>query len=436
MVLSSLASPPSGRTALNTQGKEGKGVEERPASVLSSLSYRKRLTLKDSIGGTGDEDSLFTTLSERAASPERPPRKARGGPREEPSQGRKSSEPDECGSVFSGVGGRASRGLEKRWGSDFDRASTVSAPVSRASSATRRGSGEDGTRSSMSFSLSGSPSSRRSSSRLDSLSRTLSPSLSRASALGRESPDSRLSLGQSCLDDWDDGASVALSEAHSQYSHPSLARSLSVPPQPRVSASAKNEPLGSSIRPVSRQSYLDPDLEAAINEVLSYKPVPFHRRSLEPDSEDDDRKSIQSTRSAQLDLPERSTNIRRSASAADVSRSHSSRKSRSKRRSSSSSSSSSEDSSEHRWRKKGRSRKSKKKSKSRRKRTETESESSSSTSSGSTASGHSRSSVKKGPAAENEEAGQVHRPSRKEEKKRKKEVDSLMMRYLYRPESD
>ncbi|XP_032313458.1 unconventional myosin-XVIIIa isoform X9 [Camelus ferus] len=426
----------SSRTALNTQGKEGKGVEERPASVLSSLSYRKRLTLKDSIGGTGDEDSLFTTLSERAASPERPPRKARGGPREEPSQGRKSSEPDECGSVFSGVGGRASRGLEKRWGSDFDRASTVSAPVSRASSATRRGSGEDGTRSSMSFSLSGSPSSRRSSSRLDSLSRTLSPSLSRASALGRESPDSRLSLGQSCLDDWDDGASVALSEAHSQYSHPSLARSLSVPPQPRVSASAKNEPLGSSIRPVSRQSYLDPDLEAAINEVLSYKPVPFHRRSLEPDSEDDDRKSIQSTRSAQLDLPERSTNIRRSASAADVSRSHSSRKSRSKRRSSSSSSSSSEDSSEHRWRKKGRSRKSKKKSKSRRKRTETESESSSSTSSGSTASGHSRSSVKKGPAAENEEAGQVHRPSRKEEKKRKKEVDSLMMRYLYRPESD
>nr|XP_031324290.1 unconventional myosin-XVIIIa isoform X2 [Camelus dromedarius] len=426
----------SSRTALNTQGKEGKGVEERPASVLSSLSYRKRLTLKDSIGGTGDEDSLFTTLSERAASPERPPRKARGGPREEPSQGRKSSEPDECGSVFSGVGGRASRGLEKRWGSDFDRASTVSAPVSRASSATRRGSGEDGTRSSMSFSLSGSPSSRRSSSRLDSLSRTLSPSLSRASALGRESPDSRLSLGQSCLDDWDDGASVALSEAHSQYSHPSLARSLSVPPQPRVSASAKNEPLGSSIRPVSRQSYLDPDLEAAINEVLSYKPVPFHRRSLEPDSEDDDRKSIQSTRSAQLDLPERSTNIRRSASAADVSRSHSSRKSRSKRRSSSSSSSSSEDSSEHRRRKKGRSRKSKKKSKSRRKRTETESESSSSTSSGSTASGHSRSSVKKGPAAENEEAGQVHRPSRKEEKKRKKEVDSLMMRYLYRPESD
>ncbi|XP_045692462.1 unconventional myosin-XVIIIa isoform X7 [Phyllostomus hastatus] len=431
----------SSRTALSTlgkEGKEGKGVEERPASALSSLSYRKRLTLKDSIGGAGDADSLFTTLSERAASPERPPRKARRSPREEPGQGRKPEEPDERGSIFSELGGRASRGLEKRWGSDFDRASAVSAPVSRASSATR-GSGEDRARSSMSFSLSGSPSSRRSTSRLDSLS-TFSPSLSRASRRGRESPDSRLSLGRSCLDEWDDGASVALSEAHSQYSHPSLARSLSVPPQPRSSASATDEPLGSSIRPVSRHSYLDPDLEAAINEVLSYKPVPFQRSSLEPDSEEDDRKSIQSARSAQLDPPEPAASIRRSASAADVcrSRSRSSRKSRSKKRSSSSSSSSSssEDSSEHKRRKKGRSRKGKKKSRSRRKRTETESESSSSTSSGSTVSGHSRSSVKKGPAVENEEAGQARRPSRKEEKKRKKEVDSLMMRYLYRPESD
>lgn len=420
--------------ALNTSGKEGKGVEERPASALSSLSYRKRLTLKDSIGGTGDEDSLFTTLSERAASPERPPRKTRMAPREEP---------DECGSIVSEALSRPGRGLEKRWGSDFDRASTVSAPTSRASSATRRGSGEDGARSTedgarstMSFSLSGSPISRRSTSRLDTLSRTLSPSLSRASGRGRDSPDSRLSLGQSCLDTWDDGASVALSEAHSQYSHPSLARSLSVPPRPRVSASATDEPLGAGIRPVSRHSYLDPDLEAAINEVLSFKPGPFQRSSLEPDSEEDDRKSIQSVRSAQLDLPARAAGIRRSASAADVSRSRSSHKGRSRRRSSSHSGSSSEDSSEPRRRKKGRSRKGKKKSRSRRKRTETESESSSS-SSGSTVSGHSRSSVKKGPAAEDEEAaGRQSRQSRKEEKKRKKEVDSLMMRYLYRPESD
>ncbi|XP_031210359.1 unconventional myosin-XVIIIa isoform X6 [Mastomys coucha] len=436
----------SSRTALNSLPKEGKGPEERPSSVLSSLSYRKRLTLKDSIGGTGDQDSLLTTLSERATSPERPPRKARVGPREEPdqAQGRRCEELDDCSSIFSGAGSRTGRGLEKRWGSDFDRASTVSAPVSRASSATR-GSGEDRARSSLSFSLSGSPSSRRSTSRLDSLSSTVSPSWNRASGLGRESPDSRLSLGQSCLDEWDDGASVALSEAHSQFSHPSLARSLSVPPQPRGSSSASASVTeSSSIRPVSRHSYLDPDLEAAINEVLSYKPVPFQRSSLEPDSEDDDRKSIQSARSAQLEYPERGTSIRRSASAADVS-SRSGRKSRSKHRSkrsspspstsSSSSSSSSEGSSAHKRRRKGRSRKSKKKSKSRRKKTESESESSSS-SSGSTVSGHSRSSVKKGPTADMEEGGQTPRRSKKEEKQRKKEVDSLMMRYLYRPESD
>ncbi|XP_021784570.2 unconventional myosin-XVIIIa isoform X5 [Papio anubis] len=436
----SKAASDDGSLKSSSHSKEASGVEERPSSVVSSLSYRKRLTLKDSIGGTGDADSLFTSLSERAASPERPPRKARVGPREEPGPGRKSEEPEECGSVLSGTGGRAGRGPEKRWGSDFSRASTVSAPVSRASSATRRGSGEDRAGSSLSFSLSGSPGSRRSTSRLDSLTRTLSPSLSRASGLGRESPDSRLSLGRSCLEEWDDGASVALSEACSQYSHPSLARSLSVPPRPRSSASAMDEPPSSSVRSVSRHSYLDPDLEAAINEVLSYKPVPFQRSSLEPDSEEDDRKSIQSARSAQLDPPERAASIRRSASAADVSRSRSGRKSRSRRRSrrsssSSSSSSSSEASSEHKRRKKGRSRKSKK-SKSRRKRTETESESSSSSSSGSTVSSHSRSSVKKGPAAESEETGQTHQLSRKEEKKRKKEVDSLMMRYLYRPESD
>nr|XP_023420810.1 unconventional myosin-XVIIIa isoform X2 [Cavia porcellus] len=427
----------SSRTALNSLPKEGKGAEERPASALSSLSYRKRLTLKDSIGGTGDEDSLFTTLSERAASPERPPRRARTGVREEPGQDKRPKELDNCGSILSETGGRASRALEKRWGSDFDRASAVSAPVSRASSATRHGSGEEGARSSLSFSLSGSPSSRRSTSRLDSLSRTLSPSWGRTSGLSRESPDLRLSLGRSCLDEWDDGASVALSEAHSQLSHPSLARSLSVPPRPRGSALATEEPVGSKAHSASRHSYLDPDLEAAINEVLSYKPVAFQRSSLEPDSEEDDRKSIQSTRSAQLDLPERGASIRRSASAADVSRSRGGHKSRSKHRSrrtssSSSSSSSSEGSSEHRRRKKGRSRKSKK-SKSRRRRTRTESESSESSSSGSTVSGHSRSSVKKGPAAENEE---TERRSKKEEKKRKKEVDSLMMRYLYRPESD
>lgn len=339
-----------------------------------------------------------------------------------------------------------SRGLEKRWGSDFDRASAVSAPVSRASSATRRDAREEETWSTFSFSLSGSPSSRRSTSRLEGLPKTISPCLSRASGLGRESPSSRLSLGRSCLDDWeDDGTSVALSDVHSQYSHPSLARSLSVPPQPQTATS--DEPAGSGIHPVRHRSYLDPDLEAAINEVLSYKPTEFKRSSLRPDSEEDDRKSV---RSAQLGAcgGEWATTIRRSASAADVSRSRSRHKNRGKKKSSSSSSSSSsesEHSSERRRRSKARSHKSKKKSKKRKKKKESESSSeSSSSSSGSTVSCRSGSSVKKGPegtgpASEGEGGGRTSRLSKeekKQEKKRKKEVDSLMMRYLYRPESD
>ncbi|XP_072495923.1 unconventional myosin-XVIIIa isoform X3 [Notamacropus eugenii] len=440
----------SSRLSLNTVTKEGKGVEERPASALSSLSYRKRLTLKDSIGGTGDEESLFTTLSERVASPERPPRKPRRGPGGgEASPCKKVEDADDGSSILSEVRSRVSRGLEKRWGSDFDRASTVSAPVSRASSATRRDAREEETWSAFSFSLSGSPSSRRSTSRLEGLPKTLSPCLSRASALGRESPSSRLSLGRSCLDDWeDDGTSVALSDVHSQYSHPSLARSLSVPPRPQTATS--DEPASSGIHPVRHRSYLDPDLEAAINEVLSYKPTEFKRSSLQPDSEEDDRKSV---RSAQLGAcgGERAATIRRSASAADVSRSRSRHKSRGKKKSTSSSSSSScsssesERSSERKHRSKARSHKSKRKSKKRRKKKESESSSeSSSSSSGSTVSCRSGSSVKKGPegtgpASEGEGGGRTSRLSKeekKQEKKRKKEVDSLMMRYLYRPESD
>ncbi|XP_044539888.1 NF-kappa-B-activating protein-like, partial [Gracilinanus agilis] len=431
--------------SLNAAPKEGRGVEERPASALSSLSYRKRLTLKDSIGGTGDEESLFTTLSERAASPERPPRRARRGPGAAPSGPcHKAEDVDEASSVLSEVRSRVSRGLEKRWGSDFDGASTVSAPVSRASSATRHQAREDEARSSYSFSLSGSPSSRRSTSRLEGLPGPLGPSLGRVSGFGRESPDSRLSLGRSCLDDWEeDGASVALSDLHSQYSHPSLARSLSVPPRPRSAAS--EEPSGSGVRPVRHHSYLDPDLEAAIQEVLSYKPAEFRRSSLRPDSDEEDRKSVRSVRSAQLGAGagERAATIRRSASAADVSGSRGRHRSRGKKRSSSSSGGSSSSGSERASGRKHRSRKSKKKSKKRRKRKETESESSESSesSSGSTVSCRSRSSIKKGPrgtepASEGEGGPRAGRLARKEEKRRKKEVDSLMMRYLYRPESD
>uniref|UniRef100_A0A8C3JWU2 Myosin XVIIIA n=1 Tax=Calidris pygmaea TaxID=425635 RepID=A0A8C3JWU2_9CHAR len=55
--------------------EDGVGCE-RPVSVLSCLSYRKRPGLKDSIGGRGDEQTLFSALSERPPSPERPARRA------------------------------------------------------------------------------------------------------------------------------------------------------------------------------------------------------------------------------------------------------------------------------------------------------------------------------------------------------------------------
>uniref|UniRef100_A0A8C0UML4 Myosin XVIIIA n=1 Tax=Cyanistes caeruleus TaxID=156563 RepID=A0A8C0UML4_CYACU len=67
---------------------DGPEPEERPVSVLSSLSYRKRPGLKDSIGGRGDEQTLFSALGERPPSPERPPRRAaRGGTGPELCQG-------------------------------------------------------------------------------------------------------------------------------------------------------------------------------------------------------------------------------------------------------------------------------------------------------------------------------------------------------------
>uniref|UniRef100_A0A671P5J1 Unconventional myosin-XVIIIa-like n=1 Tax=Sinocyclocheilus anshuiensis TaxID=1608454 RepID=A0A671P5J1_9TELE len=49
----------------------GKGKElehSRPVSVMSSLSYRKRSNMKDSIGGKGDESSLLNTLKEQSDS--------------------------------------------------------------------------------------------------------------------------------------------------------------------------------------------------------------------------------------------------------------------------------------------------------------------------------------------------------------------------------
>nr|XP_020659098.1 unconventional myosin-XVIIIa isoform X3 [Pogona vitticeps] len=455
----------------SSRPKEAKEADERPVSIMSSLSYRKRANLKDSIGGQGDEETLFSTLSERPASPDRSFRKAKrnsaaaaGGLEEgsgsvaswKKATGGGADELDGRSSVLSqpfsesstaGTGtSHLRKELEKRWpasAAELDKASLLSAPVSRGGASWCGGleSREDDARSSLSFALSSPGSLRRSTSRLDNL----------GSSGSR--PSSRLSLGRAPADE---AAGVDPSDTFSLYSHPSLPRSLSVPPRPRASASEELRAEDLDLRPVGHRSYLDPDLEAAIHEVLNYKPVQFKRSSLDPDSEDDDRKSVRSSRS--LALQERTecpagSSLRRSASALDFSRPPGV-KAKGRKRSDSSpsdSSSSSSSPSPERQRRSSRkhARKSKKKSKKKQKsrsRSGSSSESSSSSSSsGSTVSYRSNSSVKKGPrreegdsgaAKEGQEAGKSNKQLKKEEKQRKKQVDSLMMKYLYRPESD
>uniref|UniRef100_A0A8C7Z673 Myosin XVIIIAa n=1 Tax=Oryzias sinensis TaxID=183150 RepID=A0A8C7Z673_9TELE len=60
--------------------KEGKEKMTDGMSVMSSLSYRKRSNLKDSIGGTGDESSLFSTLKEQPDAPDLSILRKRGVP--------------------------------------------------------------------------------------------------------------------------------------------------------------------------------------------------------------------------------------------------------------------------------------------------------------------------------------------------------------------
>ncbi|XP_064892955.1 unconventional myosin-XVIIIa isoform X14 [Columba livia] len=385
---------------------EGPEAEERPVSVLSCLSYRKRPSLKDSIGGRGDEQTLFSALSERPASPERAARRAA-----------RAGEPEDRAAViaraFADASSRARQGLGKRWSlsaADGDKASVASAPVSRASSASWRGleDGDEGDEggSMLSFALS-SPGSLRS---------------RRGGPEGR--PESRLSLARSRLEETDEGS----------RGQPPLGRSFSVPPRPRSAASEEGDP--GDARPVGHRSYLDPDLEAAIQEVLSYRPARAGGCSSPEADSGDDRRSVRSVRSAAplgaADRPPGS--LRRSASALDFSR-------RSGRRRSSSGSSEEEEERKKKSTKKH-AKKSKKKSKKKKKKQQSSSDSASSSdsssdsSSGSTSSYRSTSSVKKGPrAAGGEEPARPGR-GKKEEKQRKKQVDSLMMKYLYRPESD
>ncbi|XP_041437645.1 unconventional myosin-XVIIIa isoform X2 [Xenopus laevis] len=466
----------SSRLSQSTELKEGKELkpvkqvkelEDRPISVMSSLSYRKRVNIKDSIGGKGDEGSLFSTLKERPESPDRSFRKV---PKDSSnsvyddtlsvSSWRKSQGSEDLedrtsvvSQAFTEASSRARRGLDKRWSiasPEFDKMSVVSSRVS-----SRRGIEEDDdSKSTFSFGITSPPSLRRSTSKLDeprsSLS-ALSPTPSRRSEYGLETqsigsrPDTRLSLARSSLDDFDDSVSTAFSDTRSLYSHQSSGRSFSVPPQSRTPVSDEVGIESRDAQPVSHRSYLDPDLEAAINEVLNYKPIKFKRRSLAPDSEDDDdAKSVKSVKSSYKDSTE-SSGLKRSASALEFSRAPS-RKNRSRK--ASTESESEED------RKKKSSKKRSKKSKKRSKKKASESSSSSSSSSSesdsssdSTVSYRSGSSVKKAPknreptsddenpqGTKDVEKNSKH--SKKDDKKRKKQMDSVMMKYLYRPESD
>ncbi|KAM6970335.1 unconventional myosin-XVIIIa isoform 2-T2 [Aplochiton taeniatus] len=480
-------------------GKEGTEPEQsRAISVMSSLSYRKRSNLKDSIGGTGDDSSLFSTLKEQPDTPDRSTlrkAKSKSGDLQEDRK-KPADDPDDHGSVISQAyteaSSRARKGLERRWTSrsspDFDKDSTLSSLApGRMSSRRAMPDMDDDSKSAIS-----SVSLRRSASwRGEGGSEAYGPpSVSPASSrrLGRRSPGSVISLARSSRlsefglrvddDDDDDALSVAFSAGgrSTAYSPRSVGRSLSTPARPRSSESNLLDP--SDIKPVTHRNYLDPDLEAAINEVLSFKPIKFKRSKLDASDEDDDEDeeekkkrgdaeeggSAHSGRGADEEgLGRSSSSLRCSAtsSAGDYDgrpsssfSSSSKRSSKSKKKRHSSSESDSSDS-DHRRSRRGSRKKGKKDKKSRRgsKKKESESEESSSSSGSSSSSSSSSaastisyrrsSSVKRGArlsasGSDQEEApgGQTRPPSKKEMKKQKKKMDSVVMKYLYKPDSE
>ncbi|XP_016137658.1 unconventional myosin-XVIIIa [Sinocyclocheilus grahami] len=490
----------SSRFAVNVDGKEGKEWEEgkewkdsgkgkelessRPVSVMSSLSYRKRSNMKDSIGGKGDESSLLNTLKEQSDSQElssfrkyKVKQEAEDDSYSVNSWKKAGDDLDDRGSVisqaYSEAASRARKGMDSRW-SEFDKESVVSS-VAPGRVSTHRTAMDIDDDAISSASRMSSVSRRRSMPRLDDrqseYGSAISPSLSHRSPGSVSRADSRMSLSRSCrlseFDVDDDAQSIAFSEARSSaYSpHSTSGRSFSMPPQARTTDSSP--PDISDVKPVSHRNYLDPDLEAAINEVLSFKPIKFKRTSLEdseaekdkPGEEEHDRKSASSSRTGRDSG--RSSSLRRSASAVDFmcsssslsTRSSRSKKGKSKKKKKRSHSSESDSSDDDRKKKssKKKSKKSKKKSKKESSSSSSSSASESSTESdsssgASTISYRSSSSIKKAPGrqasgseGELEPEGPSEGPpplSKKEEKKRKKKVDNLVMKYLYRPDSD
>lgn len=429
---------------------------------MSSLSYRKRANLKDSIGGKGDESSLFNTLKEQPDTPDHAlVRKAKSKSGDVLDDWKKSQEQedfDDKGSVislaYSEATSRARKGLESRWASrsspEFDKDSMVSsvAPSRMSSRRAMTMDADDDSKSTISSVSHSSPRSlRRSSSWKDE--RRSSSRLSLARSCGLSEFGLHMGNEDDDEDDDDGGRSVAFSEGGaSSFSPRSLSRSFSNPAQPRPSDG--NLADSSNIKTVTHRNYLDPDLEAAINEVLSFKPIKFKRSKLdESSSEDDDDKRApggeDNRRKGEDDaLGSGTSRLLRSASGSALDNrpsstlsSMSSRSRKDKRGKVSLSDDSSSD--DHRSKKSSKGKKSKKsKKKTKKKQSESESESSSKTSesssSDSTISYRSSSSVKRAPKqSSDDEDG----PSGKKNGKRKqKKMDNLVMKYLYRPDSD
>ncbi|KAM8853718.1 unconventional myosin-XVIIIa isoform 11-T11 [Synchiropus picturatus] len=482
----------SSRFAVNLDAKEGKEWTEckdwneggtgiameqtRPVSVMSSLSYRKQEPKHGNRGSKNDD--LFSSLKKTVDSDDGLSlRKTKVSVDQDHSylvvSRRKSVEADDLDdrkSVISQACTEASswarKGLESRVG-DFDNESTVS--YSRVSS--RPGLSPDFDRKST-VSLSDSTAQRQTASRSNEhgFLNSSSPSSlynrqATPSHAGRISrADSNTSLARSCfLSEFDrDSHGAAFSERSSYSLHTTTGRSFSMPPpQGRSSTLDTDRHIDElEIKPVTHRNYLDPDLEKAINEVLSFEPIKFKRSSLEDSQAEEDSSKKDKLNGKSHKAQSSSGGLQRSASAMNVrttsrcsrGTSKSRGKSKKKKRSHSSESESSGEHSRHRSTSRRRSRKSKKKAKRRTSSSssssssssESDSDSSSESSSGaSTISYRSTSSVKRALSpkppnkGEDTEPQNENRPiSKSDEKKRKKKVDSLMMKYLYRAESD
>lgn len=449
-----------GKEKLTDGSKDVKEVEQsRSASVMSSLSYRKRSNLKDSIGGRGDESSLFSTLKEQPDVPDhasvRKTFSKSGDFQEDWKKGQEQEDLDDKGSVislaYSEATSRARKGLESRWTSrsspEFDKDSVVSSVAPSRMSA------------------------RRSMLDVDDDSKSTISSVSHSSprALHRSSSwkddrrsSSRLSVARSCglsefglRGDEEDDDDVGTSA----YSPRSLSRSFSNPAQQRSSDSALADP--SDIKTVSHRNYLDPDLEAAINEVLSFKPIKFKRSNLEASSSEEEDKSKGRGRGRGDDrnrgedegLGSSTSRLLRSSSGSALdygarpssSRSASSSRSRKDKKVSLSDDSSSDDRHSRRSARGKKGKKSKKKPKKKLSDSESDSSSSSqsseSSSSGSTISYRSSSSIKSVPKRTSDDDNgkdlMGHGPASKtSSKKKQKKMDNMVMKYLYRPDSD